>query len=502
MKRWTARWTMAATAAALLTLPLTSAAQSTPPQPPPSAPQTAGTTSTQQQPNAEAQEHLRKARATLDDVKTASLNARARTHVNELKKRLTALERAAGANDQASATGQAQRKPGATAARGNVNWGTEVAAIDKTLTTLLGPASAAGASNPTAGTTGTAGTTKPKASAVTLDDDTRTKLSEFRTHITAFATAMAGGTAAPPTAETTSASGTSATAAAGTTGTAGTTGSTTSGATGTTGTTPQTPPTDPQQTQPAAQQADQEAARRHLTEARNSLSAMTQLPAASQLQGEARTQISQLITNFNELITTQAEWRASYAKVEANLTSLIGADPEASQSTGVAGTTGTTGTTGTPATAGTSGAASGMADLDPAIREKLVELRRHLNLFEKAAGGSNAGGTADPSAPAATSAASPTSAATGTATSGATGTTGSPTGTATSGTTSTTGTTASGQQTTPAQGNQAELAKHLAAIDTLLQTTDESGGLTLTKAQVEQLRTHWAALRQLLNDRR
>ena len=78
MKRWTARWTMAAIATALLTLPLTSAAQTTPPQPPTSAPQTSGTTSAQQ-PNAEAQEHLRKARATLDEIEATKLDARART---------------------------------------------------------------------------------------------------------------------------------------------------------------------------------------------------------------------------------------------------------------------------------------------------------------------------------------------------------------------------------------------------------------------------------------
>src|SRR5687767_177696 len=102
MKRWTARWTMAATAAALLTLPVTTAAQSTSPQPPASTQQPTGTTSAQQ-PNAAAQEHLQKARAALDEVKTTDLSAAARTQVNELKKRMTALERAAGVNSQASA---------------------------------------------------------------------------------------------------------------------------------------------------------------------------------------------------------------------------------------------------------------------------------------------------------------------------------------------------------------------------------------------------------------
>jgi hypothetical protein len=41
--------------------------------------------------------------------------------------------------------------------------------------------------------------------------------------------------------------------------------------------------------------------------------------------------------------------------------------------------------------------------------------------------------------------------------------------------------------------------RHVAAIEALLRLEDDSGGLTLTKAQVEQLRTHWAALRQALD---
>ena len=50
----------------------------------------------------------------------------------------------------------------------------------------------------------------------------------------------------------------------------------------------------------------QEAARR--TDRSTELSErLTQLPAAAQLTGDARTQVSQLIANFNELITTQAE---------------------------------------------------------------------------------------------------------------------------------------------------------------------------------------------------
>ena len=109
----------------------------------------------------------------------------------------------------------------------------------------------------------------------------------------------------------------------------------------------------------------------HLTAARNTLSQLTQLPAAVQLQGETRAQVAQLINNFNELITTQADWKASYARVEGNLNALLGTSAEEPARP-----------RGTPGAVGTSGS---KASLDPAIRAKLMELRTQLDQFEKAA---------------------------------------------------------------------------------------------------------------------
>jgi hypothetical protein len=234
---------------------------------------------------------------------------------------------------------------------------------------------------------------------------------------------------------------------------------------------PATPPADPTAAQPAPQaaQTDEAAARGHLTEARNTLSALTQLPAAAQLTGEARTQVSQLISNFNELITTQAEWRDAYAKVSANLTALLGPDP-------------TAGTSGTAGAVGTSGTAT--ATIDPAVREKLVELRMHLSAFEKAAGGGGAT-AATPATPATppTDPATPPDATKPPAATPATPTTPA-TPPAESTPQSTTGTT--------------DLMRHVTAIEALLNMQDDSGGLTLTKTQVEELRSHWAALRLAL----
>ena len=501
MKRSISRWTLAATAAALLAVPAPGAAQTSSPATPQT--QSQSSTASPQVPDA-AREHLTKAKAALADVQTTNLNANARTQVTELKKRMTALERAVGVRDSAPA-----------AKTTNANWGTEVAAIDKALTALLGNASTTGATGTTTPpATGTSGSTASSAAGgMTVDEATRAKLTELRTHVTAFATAMAGGKteASPePSAATSTTGSTSSTAAtAGTAGStagtaaSGTAGTAASGTTGTAATTTQQPPAAEQTPQTTAAQADEDAARRHLTEARNTLSAMTQLPAAAQLQGDARTHVSQLISNFNELITTQTEWKATYTKLEANLTALLGPDPAGSTTTGTAtgtaGATGTTGTTGTTgATAGTSGTAA--VELDPALREKLVELRRHLNEFEKAAGGAPAAA----STPASTPAASTTPMTSGTA--GTAGTTAA----ATSGTAGTTGTTAGATSTTDpaaaqsgqtAQAGSQDLMKHVAAIDAMLRMQDDSGGLTLTKAQVEQLRTHWAALTAALTRR-
>ena len=124
--------------------------------------------------------------------------------------------------------------------------------------------------------------------------------------------------------------------------------------------------TVPQAPAGAAPSAD--LAKVHLTAARNALSDVTQLPAAAQLTGEARTRVQQLITSFNELIG-KSEWRGPYAKVEANLSTLLGSEAPAPATV-------------TPGAVGTSGVAAG---LDPAIRAKLVEFRAHLDMFKTVA---------------------------------------------------------------------------------------------------------------------
>ena len=467
MKR---NWVVTAIAATLIAVP--AAAQTPQTQPPATTAQPASPP--QSSPAAQASsadEHLRAAAAALNDVQVANLSARAKTQVNELKRRLTTLERAGASKTPANAN--------AKAAASRVNWGTEVAAMDKVLTSLLGAESTAtGTAGATTKPTGTTGAPGKAAAAVTLDETSRAKLTEVRTHITAYAAAMAGApkTDAPATATDPAAAATPTTPAATPTPATAQPPVPTDPPAGTqppAGTTPQSAAA----ATPSAGQPDMDTAKRHLTEARNSLSALTQLPAAAQLAGEARTQVSQLITNFNELITTQSNWRESYGKVNANMTSLLGADGAA-----VAAATGTAGAVGTSGSSGTA--------LDPTIREKLVEMRKHLAEFEKAASG---GVTTTPTSAANVEDPPTTPPNTPPATSATTQSTPTPTGT--------TGTTPTTAASDPQKTAQADWMRHVTAIEAMLKSQDESGGLTLDKAKVEMLRTHLAELRKLLERR-
>jgi pilus assembly protein FimV len=306
---------------------------------------------------------------------------------------------------------------------------------------------------------------------------------------------------------------------------------------------PQNPPSQPPgQTQPAAApsqngQADPAIAKQHLTEARDALAQLTSMPEASKLQGDTRNQVSELISNFNAMITAPTDWRASYAKVNESLTALIGpdTDPGTAGTTGTAGAPGTTGTTGTaakpdpasPAGAAPQGAA---AQLDPAIRAKLVEFRTHLKEFEKAAGGgssrtSGSGGTAGATG---TTGTTGTAEATGTSgTTAATGATGASDAAAASGSTSASGSASASNPPNPSNpptnppggsspaasapagatgaagaasaGGSAEQTvnakSELAAIDAILADAKTGG---LTKEQTAELRRHVDALRALL----
>jgi hypothetical protein len=141
---------------------------------------------------------------------------------------------------------------------------------------------------------------------------------------------------------------------------------------------------------------DQQAAREHLAAARQALAEITKLPAAAQLQGEQRTQVSNLISAFNAFATATTDWRSKFDIVDQQLTQLLGEESSTASgattppsTTGTAGTSGTAGgATGAPGTAGTPAAsgAAGAASLDPTIAEKLRTVRKELSEFELASG--------------------------------------------------------------------------------------------------------------------
>jgi hypothetical protein len=139
--------------------------------------------------------------------------------------------------------------------------------------------------------------------------------------------------------------------------------------------------------------------------AREALAELTKLPAASQLQGEQRQQVAQLISDFNSFATATTDWRPKYDTIDRELDQILGVDASAGTSgsasgsaagAGVSGSAGaSTGTTADAAASGstantasgavgTSGAAAG--SLDPTIIAKLREVRTHLDGFEEASG--------------------------------------------------------------------------------------------------------------------
>jgi hypothetical protein len=525
MTRMKTPFTAAIAASALLTLPLGVLAQTPATQSKPtSTPQASQTAET-------PQDHLRQAEAALNDLSPTALPASAKGKITELKQHLNALQRAASANDKATATGAENRSATATSgAKSNVQWSKEVAAIDKIITELLGPAPSPSTTPAPTGTTGTA--PKPTATA-TLDEATRGKLADVRTHVTAFAAAMnkssspsdesaspsAAAAAQPPTAATQPpTSSTEPPTASAQPPSSSTQPPTAASQSPTSTTQPPSAATTPSAGQAAQTssptqpgQVDQEAAKQHLTASRESLSQMTQLPAASQLTGEARTQVSQLIASFNELITTGANWRASYSKVEANLNALLGSQSTDESPTPATGTPGAVGTSGTVSTA-----------LDPAIKAKLVEFRNHLKEFEKAASGgsspdaSSAAAASPTSAP--STATSPSSAAAAASTSSTSAST-SPTSAMTGATTSPAAPSEPAAKSEKGESmSKDDAMKHIQAIEAILNanasgataaaaptgtagTSAAAGGLVLDKAQVEQLKTHLAELRRIIDQK-
>jgi hypothetical protein len=231
--------------------------------------------------------------------------------------------------------------------------------------------------------------------------------------------------------------------------------------------------TQKQQPQTQSAQVDPAAAKTHLSQARDTLSQLTAMPEAAKLQGDARTQVSQLISNFNALITTQSDWRPAYAKVDENLMAVLGPDAPPDQPVGTSGTT---------------------AALDPAIRAKLTEFRTHLRAFEAAAGGAASGSGAMPPAaptPTTTNPSNPTSPANPANPSN-------PPGAAGVSSSSPTATMEPEAAKAASEVNAAANATAQKALDAISAILSKSRTGALTKAQTTELKKHVDTLRAAL----
>jgi hypothetical protein len=540
-------------AAALIGLPSAGFAQTAAPQTPPSQTSPAQTTptptSTQGQTASSSAtspaDHIREAKQALASIPSSAVPEASRGKLGQLKTHLNNLDKLVAKGGETATSGTTGAKKGAS------SWGTEAAAVDKLVSEL---------------------------SAEATDDAAKQKLMEVRRHVTEVAGSMSGtgstgqdqassassssspdtmganpsasqqstptSAAANPTANPTP-SATDPTAAGATQSpssaatqspSSAATQSPSSAATQSPSsatnpsaapqstapnpsTSPQSTPSDPSAAQqpPAAGQpgqVDVQAAKQHLSDARDSLAQLTSLPEASKLQGDARNQVAQLISNFNELITTQTDWKAAYGKVTANVDTLIGPD-----SSSPAAATGMSGTTGAPATAGTTGAAGAAGpamQIDPAIKAKLQEFRTHLKAFEQSAGGGTIQSAASSQTPGAmapsANPSSTSSPATGPSTPSAASTTPEPTnapmptGTSGSSTPSAAGTSGSAAPAaTDSQSKSAaspsvsaghsEADQHLDAIQDILSKAKDG---KLDKEQTDQIKTHLDQLRQLL----
>jgi hypothetical protein len=124
-------------------------------------------------------------------------------------------------------------------------------------------------------------------------------------------------------------------------------------------------------------QADQEAVKKNLLAAQGSLAELIKLPAAAALQGDVRTAVSGFIGEFNAFATLPKDWKAKYQLASASLDKMLAAAAAAPAPAAAPAT---------PPAPAAAPAANAAGVWDPAVVEKLKDVRKHLDGFEKATG--------------------------------------------------------------------------------------------------------------------
>jgi len=127
----------------------------------------------------------------------------------------------------------------------------------------------------------------------------------------------------------------------------------------------------------ARAQADQEAVKTNLLAAQGSLAELIKLPAAAALQGDVRTAVSGFIGEFNAFATLPKDWKAKYQVASASLDKML-ATAAAAPAPAAAPAT--------PIAPGAAPAPTAAGVWDPGVVEKLKDVRKHLDGFEKATG--------------------------------------------------------------------------------------------------------------------
>ena len=130
----------------------------------------------------------------------------------------------------------------------------------------------------------------------------------------------------------------------------------------------------------ALAQPNQEMIKQTLSSAQASLAELIKLPAAATLQGDVRTSVSGFIGEFNAFATLPKDWKAKYQVASASLDKMLATAAAAPAPPAAPAAPAAPATPAAPADPNAPGV------WDPTVVEKLKDVRKHLDGFEKATG--------------------------------------------------------------------------------------------------------------------